>query len=76
MVPEHEGGPYVDIRLWVDRPGRVCLDPYPFDPPEFELELSAVVLEDRPFGAASEAAAAYRDSPRSVISVAIAALPG
>jgi hypothetical protein len=73
MVPEHEGGPYVDMRLWVDRPGRVCLDPYPFSSPEFEVELNAAALEDRPFGSASDASAAYRESPRAAISVMIAA---
>ena len=52
-------GHRVELRLRVAAPGRVELDPYPFDDPEFEVTLPMRQLDDRPYDSADESARAY-----------------
>lgn len=63
-VPVAEGGEHVDLRLSVPEPGRVALDPYPFDPPDgFEVEVPVRELEDRRYASEEAAAEALHRAP-------------
>jgi hypothetical protein len=71
-VPENSRGQFENITLWVDEPGRVILEPYPFGQEDFEVQLPARALEDRKFASADEAAAAFHAAPLRSIAVVVA----
>jgi hypothetical protein len=73
-VPQRLGSPHVDVTLWVAESQRVVLDPYPFEAPEFDVEVPVRELPDRQYASAEEAAAAYHDAPVQARRLTIAAV--
>lgn len=71
-VPTCVGGEHLTLSLRVAAPGRVVLDPYPFDAPELTVELPGRELEDRPYSE-TEAVEAYHAAPVQVAAITVAA---
>lgn len=71
-VPTRVGGDQVDMRVWVQEPGRVLLKPYPFGSRELELEFPVRRIEDRRYSE-QELDAVYRDAPVDRIALTLAA---
>jgi hypothetical protein len=72
-VPIALGGQRVDLTLAVTAPWRLRVDPYPFSEPGVELGLKARELEDRAYGGAEEAAAAYHAAEVRELTITVAA---
>lgn len=72
-MPLTRGGVRVELRLWVSEPEQIVIDPYPFDEPAgFEVAVPARGLEDRSYGSAQEAAAAFHGTPANMMRVRVA----
>jgi hypothetical protein len=71
-VPTRVGGDYVELRVWVQEPGRVLLRPYPFAQRELALQFPVRRIADRRYTAA-EMDAAYTAAAVETTRVMLAA---
>lgn len=71
-VPTRVGGDYVELRVWVQEPGRVLVRPYPFGQRELALEFPVRRIPDRRYSE-EEMDATYQAAPVETARVTLAA---